>query len=156
MLRRLVVVAALASACGEEGEDGPQDRLQGKWSVELANGCVEVVAFDDDAMEVDVICELTDGGIGMWATTGTVATTDSTYDFKVTASSCTRVDQPNAPTREQASYSFQGKQLRITTPQGTLLLDKVADNQEAPGGAFAEFGCFLPNGDFVPRPVRAI
>lgn len=155
-MRHLALSAAVAlCACGGDDEPaGDQERLQGQWGVEIGAECLQSVAFAGDEIEVDLICNLEGGGIGVQAVVGTYEINESasTFTWRVIRSSCSRSALPF--TTETVSYSFEGDALRFVTPEQVSLLERAPESSG--GSVQGTFGCFDAQGMFRPQAVSPI
>ena len=148
-MRRAKVALFLAVAVAGCGGDEPsmEDRLQGQWATRDADGCAISVAFDSGSAEVDYICALDDGSIGVQARVYDYAIHGAELELRMRASSC------HGDLSGTVTYAFaitEADMLSMTTPAATWLLSRV-DQADTRGGVF-DYGCFT--GDvFTAHPV---
>jgi len=146
-----MLFAGLLLGCGGDEESlSAEDRLQGKWgTLSGVNECGTFFGFDDATVEVLIVCELDDGSFGAPSTSGTFVVKEGSFTWTAKASSCPR----SAVTTETVAYAFVGEQLRLTVPEGALLLERANSNGASGGGAVA-YGCFDQNGTFTSRAIQ--
>ena len=138
---------AVLIGCGGAGDGGDEiANLTGTWAVDLTASCAAGFTFAPaDEYEIDVVCSLTDGTIGMQAQVGVyVQTADALY-FNPRASTCAGT-APSA-----ASYSVSGQRLTIVDSTGILTLQRLTPS----GAGAATFGCFM-DGLFTERPLTQL
>ena len=146
------MVVALNACGGEENSISPDDRLQGIWGVESTEyECVHMFYFEDGFFEMMEVCELDSGRYVAESYFGNYILNEAgtSIVMNVKKSSC-------ADTKRtwSASVGFPADNLRLTTPNGVMLLERVSNQNADTGGAAVEFGCFDEDGYFSPSPVR--
>lgn len=150
-VRRALFAAALFG-CGAEGADEPD--LVGLWWHEYdSRSCALVLSLKDGgAYEQGLVCELQDGRIGVETYRGTYEARDGELVLTPTHSSCT--DASRSP--ETLDYELLDTQLRLTTADGVLLLERFEADSD--GSAVATYGCYAADGSgtFAESPVAAL
>lgn len=153
MNKRMALLGALAlvCACADDDDPSPSERLQGKWmSVDSQVVCVTGLIFDGERVELDTICEHDDGSVGIEAVLGNYTVEGDTFTWAPDASSCRDVDQEP----ETIAFDFVNGSLRLTTPEGVILLEKAPP--PSGGSGVASFGCYDDEGYFDEQPVKPL
>jgi hypothetical protein len=137
-----VITCFALGGCSSDSKPSNQSNLRGKWIVELDNYCFLGLVFDGSSYEVDELCTLEDGSLGIEAEAGSYGASDDTIDFVPEVASCFLEDRDYDP--YSLSYTVNSSVLRITAPGAVILLDKFSDDPNdvgVQGGAVARYGC---------------
>lgn len=155
----LLGLAALAGCSGGDDDTEPNQALIGKWALDLpsspGDACGLAGVFWETKYEIDLICRLSDGSLGVEAEVGDYQADGKTLSTTPTHASCKQADRNHGP--DSIAYGVSGSTLRIVTPSGAILLQKLTDDPNAvgTGTAVIHFGC--ANDDaFVYAPVEAL
>lgn len=147
------VALAVLAGCGSD-DVSDVDRLMGAW---IATGnsasCAVAAVFGserDNQVELDIICELEDGTIGLDAELADFTAADGVLELQTTHTTCPG-DVLEGPWT--MGYEFVGDGLRLSSPSGLIVLERL--DQSMPGTGAAQFGCFTDDG-FVPYPVTRL
>jgi hypothetical protein len=132
--------------------------LMGKWSADLAGGpaadCVIGGAFFEKNYELDVICSLADGAFAVEAEVGTYTADGNTLISTPTHASCTLPDRNHDPS--SLAYTVTSTTLRLVTPSGAIIFDKIDDDPNSVGGsATIRFGCIEAEG-LIRSPIEPL
>jgi hypothetical protein len=159
-MRALALIACLCSGCLQFGD--PQDDAQdmppspapfaGTWMrVELEFDCTRVLIFGkdsagSDAYEIDLLCALNDGGLGLQAEAGSYTVdSEGKTTFTPRKATCARVAAHQATLTE-----VEGQVLRVATPTGIEAYERTSP-WTVPSGV--TLGCFDASGRFEQRPL---
>lgn len=143
MKRAILALLVTMMGCSSSADD-----LIGTWAMERADGCLYAVTFGE-LVEVDLVCELTDGTIGEMVALGEWEADEDTITTHTTHSSCAN----EHPETEKVRYSVDGDILRIITDEGVIALERLAEGGSS--GA-AIYGCYDSSGRFTAHPVSEL
>lgn len=147
-MKRAICVIALCAGCGD---DADEPRLEGLWYFSSnTKQCDYAVVFEGDQYETDIVCTLESGAIGVEAEAGSFTHTDRQIVITPKLSSCHDArDYPST-----LAYEFLGERLRITTPTGVVVLERIEPTEATPGQF--TYGCYDETGIFTPMTVEPI
>ena len=156
----VLVLTATAGGCSSSESPGPPpDPLRGKWIGATSAGsgnCTPGLVFNGNLYEVDLICQLNDGSLGIEAVVGNYTVAGNVISLTPTAASC-RDGREHGPAT--VSFTVDGRSLRVVWPSGLVVLEKLADDPNAIGSGAATttaaFGCVNPD-RFVPGSVEPL
>lgn len=152
-MRKLVAlaIASTMTACGDDEGPSPGEQLQGKWGTEIAGtSCVQAFAFEGETFELDMICTLNDGSVGVQASVGTFAYDGESLTWSLEQSTCPAIRDRVAT----ISAELAGGRLSTTDGARVVVLERIDESQ--PGGVTALFGCFDADLAFTPRGLSAL
>jgi hypothetical protein len=149
MRARLLALALVAAACGDDQEGGILGDVQGNWQREIDGfKCVDAFGFEGDTFEIMRLCELNDGSYAAQYQKGTVKADGGKLRLYPEQSSCG--PQPELTFEP----SVDGDTLTLVGPGGALIMKRLADGDDDTGAV--AFGCFDDRASFTPGPVRDI
>lgn len=147
-----------AAACGSDGWP-----VEGTWATATTTReCVfaltiESTTFRDGQYETDLLCELTDGSIGLEAEVGTIQRTgENEYFSNPAQSTCSGKPALFDPASFTSSIERTGNTIRIVEDDGILLLERLKVKARDSQSGFIEFGCFDTSANFTPCPAGPI
>lgn len=147
----IVAACAVAGGCGGGSSKTPAEKLQGSWRASQSDGCAIGVIFKDhDEYESIYACELDDGSFGYESYRGHFFVDGDSFTWTTEESSCPDADTAD----EDVDFEFAGKKLRLATPGGVTLMERIPESQR--GTASAEYGCFDEDDYFNPMPVKPL
>lgn len=149
MKRFGILAVFLASACGDDASKTPS--IEGSWYLSSsAKECDLGLVFDGENFEADTICTLNSGQVAVEAYAGTYVAANGQLTTATTHSSCAGTSRDEAT----ESYDFIDGKLRIASPDGVLIFERLPDSDTS-NGAFA-YGCFDDQGVFSASPVKPL
>lgn len=150
-MRRLLAVACLVLGLGCGGGDEPADALQGTWGLDVNASCALASTFKGNVVEIDFVCLLTDGSIGLEARVGTFTASDTTITTAITQATCPPAEVLRS---ETFSYALDGSELTVVGTDGALVFQRVSDT--GGGSGIVAFGCYDADLNFFPMPIRPL
>lgn len=148
---RLLAAAACVLVIGCGDKDDPADALQGTWGLDVNTSCALASTFEGKVVEIDFICLLTDGTLGVEARVGTFAATDTSITTTITHATC----PPEEVLRSETfTYKLNGPELTAVGAGGALVFQRVPDTSG--GSGIVVFGCYDAALNFFPMPIRPL
>jgi hypothetical protein len=150
LLACLFLLACSSSDDGSEPSHKAQSLLIGKWFM-AGNVCNLGAVFNDESgYEIDVVCLLSDGTYGIEAEVGSYGATDNILDLVPELASCFLGDRNYTP--YSLSYTVGANALRLATPSGLTVMDRISSDPAGlgtgttGGGISARYGCAEDDG----------
>jgi hypothetical protein len=131
------------------GDDATEPGLEGRWYADTGGTCGLILDLDAGEYESLVLCELTDGSVGVQTIAGSYATSGDRITFSPERSSCRDLE---SDTNAWALLN-DGENLRLVVGEAVVILERVERTEGDGASGVVTLGCYDADGLFTPMAV---